>query len=409
MRTQSKILLLVVLLVALVSFVQSGFTAEATYVGNITDDLRSPTSLLVTDDGIAVLEPFSRQVIVFSAGGILTSRVDVTGEIRALARLEQSSYLFCERTTGNVFKVNLETAQQDVFLANAGDPVDVIVSDQSCRILDAGSSRVLISDLSGRLTSTVQLNVPSDLSEAWLSDLAWDQSQSRYYAWDQTNSLALAFSATGSYLGQFSSFGSDTGSVTRGGEIVCDQDGWIFITDRYQGQVVVFDPDWNFVLNIKPETMDQTSLVLPAGLAVDPTGLVYVACTEGPAIEVFHLNKAPAPSDLPSAAPVSPADGDTLTAGSLWLVAGIQAPANLAAGLKVEFQVFDWSNMTEVVAEVQGLDLDEFTIAGELVVGTVKWDLPRNLNVGQSYGWKSRATSGSSSRGSSTMTSMRCS
>lgn len=371
---------------------QPALAVEVSHVSNITEGLTSPTSLMVTADEIAVLEPFARQVVLFTPDGIVTSRVDISGEARGLSQLTGHTYLFCERSGGKIARVNLDTGQQDVFMADVGDPVDLIVSGSQCHILDANLSRVLLCDLNGHLTSTVDLALPNDLAGTWLADLAWDPIRSRYYAWDQTHSRVLAFGVDGAYEGSFCSFGSDEGAVTRGGEIVCDDEGWLYITDRYQGRIAVFDADWNFVINIQPIDLGMGRMVIPAGLAVDATGLVYVACTEGPAVEVFHLDKAPSPLEIPLASAVSPADGDTLSGRNLHLVVGIQAPAELAATLTTEFQVFAWPDTTELVAEVTGLPLAESVIAGSLVVGTADWSLPAELDTGRSYQWRARAT-----------------
>ena len=373
---------------------QAVSAAQVAHVSDITEGLTSPTSLLVTNDGIAVLEPFAQQLVVFSPDGLLTRRVEISGEAQALAHLEERTYLFCERSVGKIVRVDLNTSQQSVFLEGVGDPVDVIVTGDTCRILDAQGGRILICDLAGHLTDTITLAIPGDLAGTWLADLAWDPNRALYYAWDQTYSRVLAFSETGAYQGNFSSFGSQDGAVTRGGEIVCDQDGWLYICDRYQGQIVVFDADWNFVLNIQPAELGSRPLVIPAGLAVDSTGFVYVACTEGAIVEVFHLDKAPAPLDIPFAAPVSPADGEMISGTSQHLVAGIQAPAALASGLTVEFEVFEIQEPSVVVAGITGLPLVDPVTAGNLIIGTTSWTLPSDLTAGQSYLWHARAVSG---------------
>ncbi len=380
------------LLSILLLWAQVSLAAEVSHVSNITEGLTSPTSLKVTGDGIAVLEPFAKQVVLFTPDGIVTSRVNISGEARALSLLTGRTYIFCEREAGEISRINLDTGLQDVFLANVGDPVDLIVDSGTCRILDANQGRVLVCDLNGQITNTVVLAIPNDEAGTWLADLAWDQTRSRYYAWDQTNSRVLAFAENGDFQGSFCSFGSDKGAVTRGGEIVCDTAGWIFVTDRYQGQIAVFDEAWNFVINIQPIDLGLGRMVSPTGLAVDVTGLVYVACTEGPAIEVFHLDKAPAPLEIPRASAVSPADGDTLSGSALRLVIGVQAPAESAASLTTEFQVFASPDTTALVAEVSGLQLTESVVAGAMVVGTVGWTLPGVLDTGESYRWRARAT-----------------
>ena len=69
---------------------------------------------------------------------------------------------------------------------------------------------------------------------------------------DQTHSRVLTYDRSGNFLDHFCGFGSGEGEVSRGGEIVCDADGWVFVTDRYQGRIVVFDAERNFITNVDP-------------------------------------------------------------------------------------------------------------------------------------------------------------
>ncbi len=365
--------------------------AEATHVGTIADGLTAPTSLLVTTDNIAVLEPFSGQLVLYSTAGVVSNRFTISREARGLARLAGPDFLFCEGAASRVVRVNPDTGTQSVFLSDVGVPTDVIVAGGLCRVLDAAGQRVLLSDASGRTQGAVVLAVPGTPTGSWLSDLAWDGTRERYYAWDQTHSRVLAFAADGAFEGEFCSFGADAGTVTRGGEIVCDAEGWIYVSDRFQGRIAVFDAAWNFVLNIRQPPEGAGRLEMPSGLAVDATGLVYVACTEGPVIEVFHVDKTGGPSLVPRARPLSPAAGDTLAGAVASLLAGIQAPVALAAGLTAEFRVFALPDTTESVLSVTGLPVQDVVVAGDNVVGTVSWELPAGLTAGRLYGWTVRA------------------
>ena len=68
-------------------FSGSASGAEVRYVGAILDGPTAPTSLAIDGQGIGVLEPYERQVEVFTADGVLDSKVNISGDARGLAHV----------------------------------------------------------------------------------------------------------------------------------------------------------------------------------------------------------------------------------------------------------------------------------------------------------------------------------
>jgi sugar lactone lactonase YvrE len=369
----------------------SAQAAEIRYVGAIAEGPTSPTSLVVGDFGLAALEPFALQIEMFTVDGVMTEKVDVQGDARGLAFLEAERFLFCDREGGAVYTVDVGTGAQRLLIAGLEAPVDVVSDGQRVLVLDAGTGSAVFATPDGAVVRTLKLQAPDQLPAGGWSDLAWDPARKITYVIDQTNSRILAFGADGTCDGTFSSFGGHDGEISRGGQIVCDADGWIYVTDRYQGRVVIFDENWNFVINADPQEMGESRLMTPTGIAVDRDGFVYVAATEGAAVHIFHLDKsAAAVSDLVVTA-VSPGADFPVPANMVRLEAGIRVPATLASEVVVDFRLFAMSDTTTDVARIGDLPLVGGTILGNIAIGSVTWEPDVILEPEKTYGWQARA------------------
>jgi hypothetical protein len=324
-------------------------------VGEITDGPSAPTSLVLDADHLTALEPFAKIITRYSADGVLSETYDISG-----------------------------------FLSGAGQPVDVVTGTEEVFVLDARDRRILAVNGQGGAARTVNLAAPVGTESWWPAQLAYDSLRETFYVLDQTNSRILAYGEDGAFKGSFCSFGGGEGEISRGGDLVCDSEGWIYVADRYQGRIAVFQTDWTFAVFIDPVELGRPHLATPTGLAVDADGLVYVAATEGAAIHIFHIDKTAAPGVL-LARPIDPIPGDTMPANDLLFVAGIQAPAASAAELVADFQVFDRADMATPVAHVEGLLLEEPTIIADLVIGSVSWQPDVELEADRDYGWRARA------------------
>jgi hypothetical protein len=391
---RERLAVIVVTVLGMLALGSSAFGLEASYVGSLDQGPLAPTSLVVGQSGIAALEPYTGQLELYTAAGVQSAKVRVNSAARGLACLDDQVYLYCDRDRSCVVRVDLSDGGQEDWQTEAIEPVDVVVDGEECFVLDAGSRRILVSDRSGRITELLTLRVPDGEMSAWLSDLAWDSGREMFYVLDQTASRVLAFGRDGRSLGVFASFGNLDGQITRGGEITCDVDGWIYVTDRFQGRVVVFDHSWTFAGNIDPLSLGAPALAVPTGLAVDPAGFLYVASTEGAAIQIYHLQKdSSSVGELVTRA-VSPTAGDALSAGTLRFTAGITAPATLASALVVDFRITALSDETDIVGEGTGMPISVSSIVGGSVIGTAVWEPELALDVAIEYGWQARTRAG---------------
>ncbi|MEN8008347.1 MAG: FlgD immunoglobulin-like domain containing protein [Candidatus Krumholzibacteriota bacterium] len=382
-------------LLAFLVFCGPASGAEVRYVSSILDGPSAPTSLSVDGQGIGVLEPYSSQVQVFTADGILDGKVDINGDARGLALLRDRVYLFCDDEAATVAAIDLDSGGQTVFLDNLDQPVDVLVSGGECFVLDGIRRTVVVCNEYGSVTETVNLPHPVGEEQGWLADLAWDPFREIFYVFDQTHSRVLAYGRDGGFQGGFCGFGTHDGEVSRGGEIVCDAEGWIYVTDRYQGRVVVFDAEWSFVVNVDPIDLGRDRLLTPTGIAVDGAGFLYVAATEGSAIHIFHVDKSTTAAGQYLTRAVSPGAGDDMPVDNLQFVAGIQAPLAQASQVAVDFRLFDMADLLDPVAEAFDIPLVGGTALGDIVIGSVSWRPDVVLTEGRSYGWQARTKAGS--------------
>jgi len=368
--------------------------AEVRYVGVITDGPTAPTSLVVGDFGLAALEPFDSQIEVFTVNGIMTSQMDIQGDARGLALHGTDQFLFCDREGGAVYSVDVGRRLQSPFATGLVEPVDVVCDGGQCLILDAANRAVVFTTTDGSVVRTLYLEAPADKSAGWWSDIAWDPLRQVIYILDQTHSRILAYGDDGTYRGTFCSFGGHDGEISRGGQVVCDAEGWVYITDRYQGRVVVYDEKWDFVLTVDPQELGGDRLVTPTGFAVDNEGFLYVAATEGAAIYIFHLDKSSNAATELVAHAVSPGPDQSMPANKVRLEAGVRAPASFASEVMVDFRLFAMNDTMSTVAQVDDVPLIDGTVIGNIVIGSVTWRPDVELVPETSYGWQARAQAG---------------
>jgi hypothetical protein len=359
-------------------------------VGAIHEGLSAPTSLAAGADHVAALQPFSDQILVFTPDGALTRRVDIGGGTRGLARLSSSVYVFCDRERGQVTAIDLVDGTQWVFLSSLTDPSDLVVSDGECHVLDAGTRHVVTTDTHGQVTARLDLS-PTLGAGAPIS-LGYDIARDAFHVFDQVNSRAHVLSRAGQYLGSYCSFGNEGGTVTRGGDLVCDADGYVYLVDRFQGRIAVFDPDWSFVLDIDANALPGETMVVPTGIAVDADGTIYVASTESDRIHIFVLDKTAIPQGDLAAAPLYPGPASTLRADDVELVARLAIVSDTGSNLQADFRIFAAGEPGVAVDEVSGVAAGEVgRDDSDRWVGTATWRPGGGLSPGSTYLWQTRA------------------
>ncbi len=365
---------------------------EVSYLGTINEGLSAPTSLEASADQIAALQPYNRQILVFTPGGTVTRRIDITGDTRGLARLSQSVYLYCDRDRGVVMALDLIDGRQWEFMTSLGEPADIVVANGECHVLDAAARQVVTADSQGRVTARLDLVPPGQPALGAPSSLAYDGVHDAFHVFEQLESRAHVFGRSTGYLGGYCSFGGDGGTVTRGGGLVCDADGYVYVVDRYQGRVSVFDTEWRFVMDIETGALVGRPLVVPTGIAVDANGTIYVSSTEDDCIHLFYLDKFADPQGELAAAPLYPAPSGSVDANDLKLVARVAAAATAGNELAADFRILADDGSNAVVAEVAGIPVDEVGRDDlDRLVGTVTWRPSESLVSGNTYRWQVRA------------------
>lgn len=367
---------------------------ESVYLGSLDQGPLAPTSLQVGETGIAALEPYTGQLELFTAEGVLSAKVRIDSNARGLAQLGERSFLYCDRDGARIVRVDLASGEQTEWLNGAAEPVDVIVEGQECFVLDAAQRRILVCDAAGTVTARVDLAVPGGQPGGWLSDLARDRGRDLFYVLDQTASAIQAYDRDGRFLGAFASFGNGDGEISRGGELTCDADGWIYVTDRYQGRVLVFDESWAFAGNVDPQRSGAPALAVPTGLAVDAAGILYVASTEGAAIQMYRIGKGTSSIGELLTSAISPTAGDSLPMSALRFSVGVTAPASLVSSLVVDFRITDRSDPDRVVAEENGLPMATSSVVEDLAIGTAVWEPEVVLESDGQYAWQARTRAG---------------
>ncbi len=375
---------------AVLSVGTSARAAQPIWVGSIDEGLSAPMSLAVDADRIGILEPFARQVVVFSTEGYEQRRLDIDASARALAPISASTYVFCDRESGSVRSVDVTTGGMATFVAAAGDPIDLEVGGGRCWILDA-QGRVLITDLAGAVQGQFSTIGPDGVVMKGPSSLTRDSATGRIHVLDQATSRVSTYDSEGGLVGGFGSFGADPGQVTRGGEIACDADGWVYVCDRYQGRVAVFDSDGVFSCFIDPLDLGHARLALPTGVEVDANGLVYVASTESRRIQLFWVDKQASPGQLPPAYAVHPADHADIGCDDLRLVASIAVPAEGPRPTGTDFRLFLGADTTVPIAGATNVTpIDGDGGAGAATV-TAEWRPEIECASGTSHAWQVRS------------------
>ncbi|UCC78642.1 MAG: T9SS type A sorting domain-containing protein [Candidatus Zixiibacteriota bacterium] len=368
---------------------------EADYVGSISESLFAPTGLVIDEDRLAVLEPYKRQISLYTPDGRATVRIDIEGDASGLTRISENDYLFCDRDRKEIVRVNIVNGEQDRYFisgSNLSDPVDVESGSQRYYILDAGSKEIIILDSGGRLLNRFSLIDSTGEEITFPSNFVYNETKSAFYLFDQTSSRIWVFSYSGDFLNSFGAFGSSEGEISRGGDIACDPDGNIYIADRFQGRIAVFDPGGEFISNINLADFGQPDLLLPTGIDIDEQGFVYVSSTEGRSIHILYVHPESSPRRVITALQAYPADDDTVEAEDLELVAYIESNPDGYDITGLDFQIFAGNDTSEIVDENINVAPEIESIENvETIVS--RWLLENSIEDKSSYQWRVRARS----------------
>lgn len=335
------------------------------YVGSIEESLYAPTSLEVYDNGLAVLEPFSDEIKLFSADGVITRRLHLMGEAYGLTHIADNRFMFCDRKQKAVIEVDLDFNSEQVLIGQSlslSDPIDLIQYGEMLFILDAGRAEILEISAERTLNRTIPLTDTTGQRLEFASSFCYDTYRNRFYVLDQINSRICVIDGDGAPIMSFGSFGRGVGQLTRGGELALAADGRILVTDRFQGQVLVYSSEGEYVGMIGQPSNDEPGMAVPTGIDIDESGILYVASTMTPSINIYHVALSPGMSRLPVAQPQFPPDGATLSFDEVRIRAYADVPVDGPQVTGFDFQLFDDIDPAQLLLESFGVEatIDDF-------------------------------------------------
>lgn len=365
---------------------------EYQYVGSIDQSLQAPTSLAVSADQLAVLEPFYDQLKIFSSDGIMTHQVNICGDANGLSRLDSDRYLFCDMNLKKIIAIDYINSTQVDYFENAYNfinPTDVLVINNSVYVLDAGLNKIIKFDASKNAVKTIDLIDSEQNNIEFASSFTFNSSDNRFYIFDQTSSTIWTFESNGNFISTFGSFGGDIDQITRGGEIVSNQDNFIYISDRYQSRVVIYDTDGNFAGNLPSSADAGESLYLPTGMAIDENGMLYVASTESARVQMYYVKKTTGTNQTMATENIFPQAMDSLALGDVRLIS-ISYSQDIRSIDGFDFQLYDVADTTTIISEGIGIiPVSGFDSTLNSYFYRTEWT-PSDLKNDMAYNWRSR-------------------
>ena len=148
------------------------------------------------------------------------------------------------------------------------------------RVFDVASGQHVF-DIGRRGRESGQFNLPKDIAVAPNGNL---------YVVDGANFRVQVFEADGTFLREFGSLGSYPGSFSRPKGVDSDGSGNIYVSDAAFGNFQIFDAQGNLLLFIgdRANTPGPARFMLPAGIAVDEDGRVYMVDQFYRKVDVFR-------------------------------------------------------------------------------------------------------------------------
>jgi len=289
----SQIKLLIKVVMTLTIFSSLAFGQNVTYVSSIDSDLYAPTYLELYDGGLAVLETYTSELKEFSPDGVISQKVHFQSKASALVRIADQQYLISVSDQKKIILVDIINGEQSDFLSEDDglrNPIDLLFENGNIYVLDAGHQSILKFNNNGFSLGNIRLEDESQQPLNSITSFDYNPGLHQFYLLDQVKSIVHIISSDGSYLGLFGSFGVNDGEFTRGGEIKLSPSGHVLVSDRYQGQVTIFDHTGKYVEHITGNEIDARSLSIPTGIDVDENGVVYISSSMRPGIDIYHVN-----------------------------------------------------------------------------------------------------------------------
>jgi sugar lactone lactonase YvrE len=348
-------------------------------------DLVAPTEVCATASELAVLEGPARHLRVFSPSGVTVAQVDVGEKPLGLVRLDDGTYLVGDRPGRRILRVDPMASSVTTFSSDFTGIGGLARDGNRILVLEPAPPRIIELDLAGNRTASTTLLTAA----VALHGLAVDTAGQRWISLDPAGARGLAFEHDGSVSAEFGGFGVEDGKISRTGSVACDAEGRVYVTDRYQGTLTIFEPDAGLLCAVGAVEFAGSPLVLPTDLQVEGDGTVYVASSGSGGVHVLDLDLQGSATVNSRALPVSPAGDQVVSLHQPRLVATMEAPAIGSADLSIEFElVLDATDA--VVASSPAIVVTSMVAAGSTVTGESSWTVPFDLQQETRYRWRVR-------------------
>lgn len=224
-------------------------------------ELRQPLGVDVDAAGrVYVVDAFAKLVRIYDAEG------------KSLSQLGGPQVF--SRPAG----IGVDPRGERVYVADAGG-VDKS-EEHRIRVFDAKSGAHLF-DFGKRGTGPGELNLPRDVAVG---------PDGRLYVVDAGNFRVQVFEPDGRHVATFGSVGRYFGNFARPRELALDTQGNVYVSDAAFGNFQIFDRDGRLLMFVgnRSERDAPARYMLPAGIAVDGDGRIYMADQYFRKIDVYR-------------------------------------------------------------------------------------------------------------------------
>ncbi len=143
-----------------------------------------------------------------------------------------------------------------------------ILIDNKDRLYVLNDRDILIYDTGGHLIKKWEINQSAN-------DL--DVSQEGFFYIATKSNSVMKFDANGNFILQWGKYGNGDGQFDWASGIAIDQEGNVYVTDRYNHRVQKFDSNGNFIKKFGEKGFGNGQFTEPKDIDVDASGNIYVA------------------------------------------------------------------------------------------------------------------------------------
>ncbi len=272
----------------------AGFAGPLKYDGvRVSVDLEREETYVIYQNLVHIFNPSGMEVFVFGdgldLGQILDVAVDRTGDIILLSYKGSRSLLTrCDFRGVPIRPVEIKNLPAGlVFFANR-----MVHRNGLLYFAALGTASVIVTDINGEFRSRVEFLplLPEDEKKK-------DGVESVGFTVDREGSIFLTMPVLFTVYkyspeGRLTSFGRPGSAPGRFGivaGIASDSRGNLFVADKLKSVVMVFDKDFNFLIEFGHRGLKPANLIVPDDIAIDRRDRVYVSQARRRGVSVFSL------------------------------------------------------------------------------------------------------------------------